>query len=87
MLCLGQVQGTNLDGERLLALMVGDQQAFPFHLIDMGGPHVDQGHVFAGTRHMGRGIAADRPHSDHRDFLAHELSPGISSRSARRLTR
>jgi hypothetical protein len=61
LLCLSQVQCPHLDRERVVAVVVSDVQAVFVHFFDMRGPHVDEGHVFAGPRHMRPGIAAQAP--------------------------
>src|SRR5713101_3643833 len=73
------MQRPHLDGERLLALVVGNAQAVLLHLVDMHRPHIDEGHVLARAYHVGSGIAPYRAHPDHRDPLAHNSSPHIPS--------
>ena len=76
LLRLGQMQGPHLDRERFFALVMGDPQAVPLHLLDMSGPEIDEGHVLAGAHHMRSGIAAHGTRADDRDLLAHPGSPG-----------
>src|SRR5579885_3019870 len=76
LLRLGQVQGADLDVERLRPLVVGDADAVPVDRLDIFRPEVDEGDVFPGLRHMLAGIADDRPRADDDDPLAHGDSPG-----------
>src|SRR5262245_61917352 len=72
------MQCPHLYRKRLVDILVGDAQAIRLHFFDMRRPHVDEGHVYACPRHMGAGIAADRPDPDYRDPFAHLSSPGAS---------
>src|SRR5689334_20869576 len=78
MLRLGQMQCPHVDRERLLALVVRYAQAVLLHLVDMGRPHVEEGHILSGLHHMRPGIAADRSDADDCDFLAHPCSPACA---------
>ena len=55
---------------------VGDAQAMLMHVFDVVGPGIDEGHVFAGGRHMGPRVAADRAGAHEGDFVfAHTTVP------------
>ena len=71
--------------ERLRPLVMRDAQPVLLDFLDMLGPWIDEGHVFAGLRHMRPGIAADRPDPDDCDALAHVFLPkrGSSVKRAR----
>jgi hypothetical protein len=75
MLRFGQMQSPHLDRERLLALVVGNAQAVPLHLVDMRGPHVDKRHVLPGARHMRSGVAAHGIRADDRNPFGHQQHP------------
>ncbi len=75
------MQGARLGRERLLALMVGDAQPVLLDLLDMLGPRIDEGDVFAGLRHMRPGVAADRPGADDDDPFAHGFLPASAVES------
>ena len=52
---------------------MGDAQAVLAHVLDMLGPGIDEGDVFAGLHHMGAGISADRAGSDDCNPAAHAV--------------
>src|SRR5208283_4757234 len=62
-------------GEFRLPHGVRHAQTMLAHLIDMGGPRIDERHILAGLHHMGAGIAADRARSDDGNLAAHSLPP------------
>src|SRR5262249_60051989 len=47
-----------------------DREPVLFHVLDMLGPEIDEGHVLAGLDHMRAGIATDRARAHHRNLLA-----------------
>jgi hypothetical protein len=54
---------------------MGDAQAMLAHMLDMGRPWIDEGHVLAGLNHVRAGITADRAGADDDNFSAHPVLP------------
>jgi hypothetical protein len=53
------------------------------HVLDMGGPGIDEGDVLAGLHHMRTGISADRTGPDDGDFLlAHASSRTLACQNS-----
>ena len=71
------MQRAHGDGEFRDVFGVGDAQAVLAHVLDMLGPWIDEGDVFAGLHHMGAGISADRTCSDDRYLAAHSVLPAF----------
>jgi tripartite-type tricarboxylate transporter receptor subunit TctC len=55
-----------------------DAQAMLAHVLDVGGPWVDEGHILTRLHHVRAGIAADRTGSDNRNFPTHNFPPGLA---------
>jgi hypothetical protein len=45
------------------------------HMLDVSGPWIDKGDVFAGLDHVRAGIAADRADAEYRNLSAHVRPP------------
>src|SRR5215831_15846302 len=57
------------------------------HLLDVGGPRIDERHVLAGLYHMGADIAAHRTRSDNGYLRAHTFLPRIPVKTNASATR
>src|SRR5271170_4953902 len=69
------MKGAHRNGERLDIPDMRDRQPVRLHVLDMLGPEIDKGHVFAGLDHMRAGIAADRSGAHHRNLLTSRHQP------------
>jgi hypothetical protein len=75
LLGVGDVECAHRDGEFRLLHRMRDAQAVLAHVLDMGRPRIDEGHVLAGLNHVCAGIAADRAGTNDRNFSAHSVLP------------
>src|SRR5262249_57723327 len=55
-------------------------EAMLSHLLDVGGPRIDERHVLAGLYHRGADIAAHRTRSDNGYLRAHTFLPAFRSK-------
>ena len=73
LLRVGDVERAHRHGEFRFFHCMCHAQAMLAHVLDMGGPRVDEGHVLAGLNHMRAGITANRAGADDRNFSAHSV--------------
>src|SRR5262245_10394885 len=81
------VQGAHGHAEFRYVHGMRHAQAVLSHLLDVGGPRIDERHVLAGLYHMGADIAAHRTRSDNGYLPAHTFPPGILGKTNASATR